>query len=99
MRTRGVPTRTCVACRIARPKSELVRIVRTTDGRVLVDPTGRQAGRGAYLCADGSCWQTASIKRALDRALATPLPPEILAMLAAGDLEPDHIEGGARGQE
>jgi predicted RNA-binding protein YlxR (DUF448 family) len=66
---------------------------------VLVDPTGRQAGRGAYLCADGSCWRTTSTKRALDRALATPLPAEILAMLDAGAPEPDHIEGGARGQE
>jgi predicted RNA-binding protein YlxR (DUF448 family) len=88
-----------VVCRSARPKRELTRIVRTPDGHVLLDPTGRLAGRGAYLCADRSCWQTASTKRALDRALATPLPPDVLAMLAAGALEPKNIEGGARGQE
>jgi hypothetical protein len=66
---------------------------------VLLDPTGRQAGRGAYLCADAACWRLASTKRALDRALETPLPPDIRAMLEAGAPEPPNIEGGARGQE
>jgi predicted RNA-binding protein YlxR (DUF448 family) len=88
-----------VACRTARPKAELRRLVRTPDGSVRFDPTGRLAGRGAYLCADPACWKRASTKGTLERALSTQLPPDITAMLAAGALEPTIIEGGARGQE
>ncbi len=49
-----------------------------------MDTTGRIAGRGAYLCADGSCWATAVKKRALDRALSTRLPDELRAVLERG---------------
>ena len=56
---RRVPTRSCVACRTARAKRELVRIVRTPDGELKIDETGRLAGRGAYLCRDAACWTTA----------------------------------------
>ena len=99
MRTREVPTRTCVACRNARPKRELTRIVRAPDGHVALDPTGRQAGRGAYLCADADCRQRPTTKRALERALGTQLPPDVLEMLATGAPTPKNHEGGARGQE
>jgi hypothetical protein len=73
-----------VACRTARDKGELVRIVRTPDRRVVLDPTGRVAGRGAYLCADGSCWMLALQKGTISRALNTQLPPELIAHLSAG---------------
>jgi predicted RNA-binding protein YlxR (DUF448 family) len=90
-----VPLRTCVACRTERPKRELVRVVRTPDGSVVLDPTGRRAGRGAYLCADGACWSVALKKHSLERALEVPLPPDLHDRLAAGD--PMTIEGGIRG--
>ena len=90
-----MPLRTCVACRTERPKRELVRVVRMPDGSVTLDPTGRLAGRGAYLCADGACWSAALKKHSLERALATSLPPDLRAHLAAGD--PPTIEGGIRG--
>jgi len=76
--------RTCVACRTARQKRDLVRVVRTPDGRVLLDETGRLAGRGAYLCADGSCWRNALDKGTVQRALGVPLPEELRARLRAG---------------
>jgi predicted RNA-binding protein YlxR (DUF448 family) len=76
-----------------------VRVVRTPDGRVVFDATGRLPGRGAYLCADGACWRLASTKHALDRALHVTLPPELEASLAAGIPERITIEGGPRGQE
>ena len=53
---RPIPTRSCVACRTARPKRELVRVVRTPGGAMVLDETGRAAGRGAYLCRDAACW-------------------------------------------
>jgi len=73
-----------VACRTARDKRELVRIVRTPDRRVVIDPTGRVAGRGAYLCADGSCWTRALEKGTIQRALETPLPEELADRLRSG---------------
>ena len=73
-----------MACRTARQKRDLVRVVRTPDGRVLLDETGRLAGRGAYLCADGSCWRNALDKGTVQRALGVPLPEELRARLRAG---------------
>lgn len=72
-RTRHTPQRTCVSCRTTTGKRALVRIVRTPEGRVLPDPTGKLAGRGAYLCTDPACWEAAEKKRLLDRALKVTL--------------------------
>ncbi len=73
MPQRHIPERTCVACRSLRPKREMVRVVRTTDGPVQIDPTGKRAGRGAYLCRVRDCWQLALRRGALGRALKTDL--------------------------
>ena len=74
MTTRGhLPTRTCVACRTSRPKRELVRLVRTPEGSVSVDITGKLNGRGAYLCRSDECWTLAERRRALERALSVSL--------------------------
>ncbi|MBA2447465.1 MAG: YlxR family protein [Chloroflexi bacterium] len=73
MPLRHIPERTCVACRSLRPKREMVRVVRTTAGAVVVDPTGKQSGRGAYLCRLPDCWRTALRRKALERALKTEL--------------------------
>ena len=72
-RPRHVPQRTCVACRRTTAKRELVRIVRVPEGGVEVDPTGKRAGRGAYLCPTPDCWRLAVQKGRLDRALKTGL--------------------------
>lgn len=82
-RARPVPTRTCIACRTARPKRELVRVVRTPDGSVIVDPTGKRSGRGAYLCPKRECVALAERRGALSRALGVPVPPAVLDALAA----------------
>ena len=58
-----------------------MRIVRAPDGVVALDPTGRAAGRGAYLCADGACWATALKRGAVQRALRVALPAEVEARL------------------
>jgi predicted RNA-binding protein YlxR (DUF448 family) len=83
---RRFPQRTCVACRTERQKRDLVRVVRAPDGTVAIDTTGRAAGRGAYLCADGSCWQLALKKGSLQRALAAPLPATLRNQLESGDV-------------
>jgi uncharacterized protein len=68
-----LPTRTCVGCRTARPKRELVRLVRQPSGEVVVDPSGKLNGRGAYLCPDETCWTLAERRRGLERALSVRL--------------------------
>jgi predicted RNA-binding protein YlxR (DUF448 family) len=84
-----VPERTCVACRntqpeqAKQPKRNLVRLVRSPQGVVSIDPTGKQAGRGAYLCANPRCWQIALSKSALDRALHVTLSGADRAALEA----------------
>ena len=91
---RRLPLRTCVACRASKPKRELVRIVRAPDGAVSIDASGRAAGRGAYLCADGTCWPQALKKSAVERALSVTLPAEIRGRLETG---PAVAGGGAHG--
>jgi predicted RNA-binding protein YlxR (DUF448 family) len=82
-RQKHVPVRTCIACRQAQGKRELVRIVRTPTGEVRVDPTGKQAGRGAYLCRSRGCWEQALSSQRLNAALKMTLTPESLAALRA----------------
>jgi predicted RNA-binding protein YlxR (DUF448 family) len=81
-RPRRLPERTCVACRTARPKRELIRLVRTATGPVELDASGKKSGRGAYLCRYGECWDVGLEKRALDRALKTQITTENRQALA-----------------
>ena len=74
---RRQPQRTCIVCRTTSDKRQLVRIVRLADGSgVQVDPRGKLPGRGAYLCHQPSCWQTAMSTNALNHALHTTLTAE-----------------------
>ena len=75
-----------------------MRLVRTPDGTVAIDSSGRLAGRGAYVCRDAACLDKAMTKGALSRALRTPFPNDLRTSLA-GSLTEHPIEGGARGQE
>ena len=70
---RHIPLRSCAACGQKLPKRQLVRIVRISGGTVEVDPTGKKAGRGAYLCAREDCWTKGLRKNRLDRSLRSPL--------------------------
>jgi hypothetical protein len=72
-KTRRLPQRSCVACGSTTSKRELVRIVRTTEGSVEADPTGKMAGRGAYVCGHAECWTRAVRKGRLERSLKTTL--------------------------
>ncbi len=68
-RVKHVPQRTCVGCREVNAKRQLVRVVRTAGGQVEVDPTGKAAGRGAYLHERRACWARALDKGSLEQAL------------------------------
>jgi len=71
-----VPERTCIACRQARPKRELVRIVRTPQAGVIVDERGKMTGRGAYLCRVRRCWDQGLKGNRLEFVLRATLTPE-----------------------
>ena len=68
-RPRHVPQRTCIACREEAGKRSFIRIVRTLEQRVAVDPTGRANGRGAYLHASRACWEKALKGSTINNAL------------------------------
>lgn len=74
---RREPVRTCVACRVEAGKRAMVRIVRRAEGGAKVDRTGHAPGRGAYLHADVACIEIARKRKALERALKTPVTPDI----------------------
>lgn len=78
---RAVPTRSCVVCRTSREKRDLLRVVRTPDGAVHFDPSGRANGRGAYVCRDEACIRGATGKGALGRALEASLPTDLTETL------------------
>lgn len=68
-----IPQRTCVVCRKKIGKRELVRLVCVPGGGVVVDTTGKKAGRGAYLCSTLECWQNALKSGRLEHALRTSI--------------------------
>ena len=76
-----IPMRMCVACREMKPKKELIRVVRTPEGEIIADETGRKNGRGAYLCRSEACLGKAVKTHALERALEHPLSEETAAYL------------------
>lgn len=74
--------RTCVGCGEESPKRELLRVIRSPEGEVRFDPTGKANGRGAYVCARASCVELAKKKKAFARALKTiEVPDEIYDVL------------------
>jgi predicted RNA-binding protein YlxR (DUF448 family) len=81
-----IPMRMCVACREMRAKKDLMRVVRTGEGVLELDRTGRLNGRGAYLCRDAACLRKAVKTRALERALEAPTTEALLASLS-GEVE------------
>ena len=80
-RLKHKPQRTCIVCREANDKRELVRIVRTPEGKVTVDPTGKANGRGAYLCRKAECIEQGLLKGRVNRALQVELSAAELSAL------------------
>ena len=78
-----IPIRTCIGCNEAKPKKELIRVVKTTDGEVLIDFSGKKNGRGAYVCPDVSCLEKAIKTKRLSRAFEMPIENELYDKLRA----------------
>lgn len=82
MVTKKIPVRRCVGCNEGKPKKELVRVVKTAEGEIAVDVTGKKSGRGAYLCPDKNCLAKAQKAKRLERAFECAISEEIYARLA-----------------
>lgn len=80
---RKIPQRQCVGCRTMTDKRELVRIVKTPEGEIVLDATGKKSGRGAYVCRNPECLRKARKSRALERAFETAIPAEVYDALEA----------------
>jgi predicted RNA-binding protein YlxR (DUF448 family) len=76
------PQRTCVGCRAIKSKWDLVRITRTPEGTVEIDPTGKLPGRGAYVCPRPECLDLAAKVKRLDKALGVTVPDDVIDRLA-----------------
>lgn len=73
--------RSCVACGRSRAKRELIRVVRTPDRQVRIDPTGKLSGRGAYVCRDPDCAEAGLREQRLARALDVAIPADVAEQL------------------
>ena len=88
--------RRCTGCGEGRPKNELVRIVRSPEGEISLDLTGKKPGRGAYICPKTACMNKARKAKRLENAFGTQIPPEVYELLeqqvAAAEQEAGHAE-------
>ncbi len=84
-----VSLRQCVGCGEMKDKREMMRVLKSAEGSVFLDVTGRKNGRGAYLCKSGVCLMKARKNRGLERSLKMRVPDEIY-----GNLEKEFEEGG-----
>lgn len=81
MKVKKVPQRMCTGCMEMKPKKELIRIVRTKEGELFVDLTGKKNGRGAYICRSIECLEKAFKAKRLQRNLETQISDEIYSRL------------------
>ena len=86
-----IPQRQCMGCRERKPKRELIRIVRCTDGEVRLDFGGKMNGRGAYICPNAECLKKVRKSKALDRSLEVTIQEEVYDRLEK------EMEGGVNG--
>ena len=77
IKQKKIPTRQCLGCNEHKPKKELLRVVRTPEGDIVLDFTGKKSGRGAYICYDVKCLKKARKSKRIDKSLDTEIPEDI----------------------
>jgi len=80
-KVRKIPQRMCVGCQEMKSKKELIRVVRTPQDSIEIDPTGKKSGRGAYVCPRVECMQRACKEKRLEKALQRQISKEIYETL------------------
>lgn len=77
MKRKKIPLRKCVACNENKPKQELIRVVKSKEGHLDIDLTGKMNGRGAYLCPSQECLDKSKMNKQLSKALKINIPDEL----------------------
>ena len=77
MQAKKVPIRMCTGCSERKPKKELVRVVKSPDGEISLDLTGKKSGRGAYVCKNIECLKKARKAKRFERAFSCQIPDEV----------------------
>ena len=81
MKPKKMPTRRCTGCGEHFPKNSLVRVLRTPEGKIVLDLTGKASGRGAYICKSKECLKKARAKSRLSASLECNIPEEVFASI------------------
>ena len=81
-KVKKIPMRQCLGCNEHKPKRELIRVVRTPEGEVVADLTGKKNGRGAYLCHSESCLRRVQKSKRAEKVLECPSPDEVYDSIA-----------------
>ena len=81
MSVKKIPLRQCIGCGEMKSKKEMVRVIKTAEGEILLDATGRKNGRGAYLCPSMECFKKAVKGRGLERSFKMAIPREVYETL------------------
>jgi predicted RNA-binding protein YlxR (DUF448 family) len=76
-KVKKIPQRQCLGCNEHKPKKELLRVVRSPEGEISLDFTGKKSGRGAYICWDVHCLKKARKSKRIDRSLECTVPEEV----------------------
>ena len=79
--TRKIPQRQCLGCGEMKDKKSMLRVIKTPEGEILLDATGRKNGRGAYICADMNCLNKAIKSKGLERSLKCQIPSDVYEAL------------------
>lgn len=81
MSVKKIPLRQCIGCGEMKSKKEMIRVIKTAEGEILLDATGRKNGRGAYLCPSMECFKEAVKGRGLERSFKMAIPREVYETL------------------
>jgi predicted RNA-binding protein YlxR (DUF448 family) len=81
MKARKIPMRMCLGCQEMKPKKELIRVVRTPEGTVELDPSGKRNGRGAYICPNVDCFKAAVKGKRFHKALEIEMSTQVIEEL------------------
>ena len=81
MSVKKIPLRQCIGCGEMKSKKEMIRVIKTAEGEILLDATGLKNGRGAYLCPSMECFKKAVKGRGLERSFKMAIPREVYETL------------------
>lgn len=83
MKTKRIPMRMCLGCNDMKPKREMIRVVKSKEGEISLDLTGRKSGRGAYICKNIECFQSARKARRFEKSFSCMISSEVYDSMEA----------------